>query len=144
MTLAQCKWRHKEYGTQPQETWVSIEWNGLPVLHCALLLIPPTHTHTHTPTPTHTHTYTHMYTSSQSSIYWERCYSLGQYPTLIMPRPPRILDPANPANNLYVSGVGSYSAYQHCGEYTVGDGDWSMLTRLIDSLDLSKPVNHWV
>ena len=78
------------------------------------------------------------------SIYWERCYSLNQYPTLVTPRPPRILDPANPANNLYVSGVSSYGSYQHCGEYMVGDGDWSMLNRHIDSLDLSKPVNHWV
>ena len=79
-----------------------------------------------------------------SSIYWERCYSLSQYPALIMPHPPRILDPANPANNLYISGVGSYSPYQHCGEYMVGDGNWTVLARLIDSLDLSKPVNHWV
>jgi hypothetical protein len=61
-----------------------------------------------------------------------------------MPRPPRILDPANPANNLYISGVDSYSPYQHCGEYVVGDGNWTLLARLIDSLDLSKPVNHWV
>ena len=62
-----------------------------------------------------------------SSIYWERCYSLSQYPTRIMPRPPRILDPANPTNNLYISGVGSYSPYQHCGEYVVGDGNWTVL-----------------
>lgn len=79
-----------------------------------------------------------------SSIYWEHCYSLRQYPTLTMPHPPRILDPANPANNLYVSGVGSYGSYQHCGEYMVGEGDWTVITRLIDTLDLSKPVNHWV
>ena len=61
-----------------------------------------------------------------------------------MPRPPCILDPANPANNLYISGVGSYTPYQHCGEYVVGDGNWTVLARLFDSLDLSKPVNHWV
>ena len=77
-------------------------------------------------------------------MYWERCYSVRQYPSLVPPHPPRVLDPANPSNNLYVTGVASYKPYQQCGEYTVGEGDWSSLSRLIDSLDFSKPVDHWV
>ena len=104
----------------------------LPLLPSLPFSLPPSLPPSLSPSPFH------------SSIYWERCYSLSQYPTLIMPRPPRILDPANPRNNLYVSGVDNYRPYQHCGEYMVRDGNWTVLARLIDSLDLSKPVNHWV
>ena len=78
------------------------------------------------------------------SIYWERCYSLRQHPSIIAAQPPRIVDPANPANNLYVTGVCSHKPHEQCGEYAVGDGNWSTLTRLIDSLDFSKPVDHWM
>ena len=82
--------------------------------------------------------------SFRYSVYWEQCYSLRQYPTLIPPSPPRIMDPANPANNLYLTGVGKYGPYERRGEYEVGDGDWTSLQRLIGTLDLSKPVEHWV
>ena len=93
--------------------------------------------------------YLHIDTSLSLSPFHsrERCYSLSQYCTLIMLHPPRILDQANPANNLYISGVGSYGPCQQCGEYMVGDGNWTVLERLIDSLDQGKPlkpVNHWV
>lgn len=85
-----------------------------------------------------------VYNHKTIDIYWEQCYSLRQYPSLVAPRPPRILDPANPANNLYFSGVGHYGSYEWRGEYDPGDGDWSVFVRNVQTLDLSKPVGHWV
>ncbi len=86
-----------------------------------------------------------MISSLFFSISWEHCYSLRQHPTLIQPRPPRILDPANPANNLYVTGVSSLiAAHERCGEHKVGGGNWRSLCNNIESLDLSKPMRHWI
>ena len=79
-----------------------------------------------------------------SSIYWEQYYSLRQYPTLVPTHPPRILDPANPSNNLYLTGIGGYSAHERVSEYEPGDGDWSAFKKNIHTLDLNKPVQHWL
>jgi len=78
------------------------------------------------------------------SIYWEQCYSLHQYPALIPSGAPRIIDPANPANNLYKTGIGHYSAHERHSDFEPGDGNWSVFKRCIHTLDLSKPVEHWV
>ena len=78
------------------------------------------------------------------SIYWEKCYSLRQYPALITSRAPRILDPANPANNLYRTGIGRYNAHEKHSDSEPGDGDWSVFKRTIHTLDLSQPVEYWV
>lgn len=78
------------------------------------------------------------------SIWWEHCYSLRQYPTLVTPHPPRILDPANPANNLYITGITSFRPNERTREHKVGSGNWAFFKNHISSLDLSKPVEHWI
>lgn len=55
-------------------------------------------------------------------------------------RAPFIMDPANPYNNLYVTGIGPYTADSAEGTYAPGDGNWAMFVRHIDSLDLSQAV----
>ena len=88
---------------------------------------------------------TSLHHSVFSSISWEHCYSLRQYPTLVSPCPPRILDPANPANNLYLTGISSsLGAQERGGEHKVGGGNWRALCNNIGSLDLSKPLQYWI
>ena len=66
-----------------------------------------------------------------SSIYWEdHLYEHKQN----LPPPPRIIDPANPANNLYSSGIGS--AWKKDNP----EKDWEVLASQINSLNLSKPL----
>lgn len=84
-----------------------------------------------------------LYVFPACSLYWEQCYSLRQYPSLVPPRPPRILDPANPANNLYLTGISGGGPYERTSDYGPGDGDWSALTMHIHSLNLIKPVEYW-
>jgi len=48
----------------------------------------------------------------------------------LLPDPPRIIDPANPANNVYLSGIGR-------SEYGAGDGRWSVLAGKIGTLNLA-------
>ncbi len=67
---------------------------------------------------------------------------MKQYPTLVPPRAPRIIDPANPTHNLYLTGLVNFEPYKRCGEYDTGTGDWSSLIRNIGTLDLSKPVQY--
>ncbi len=62
-------------------------------------------------------------------MYWEEYYKRRDYPDLL-PSRPRIIDPANPTNNLYKTGIGP------------GDGDWTLFTRYIDSLDLTKTIDE--
>ena len=50
---------------------------------------------------------------------------------------PYIIDPANPFNNVYKSGISRYKANSPEGTYEPGDGNWSNFVRYIDSLDLS-------
>ena len=78
------------------------------------------------------------------SIYWEQYYSLRQYPSLVPTHPPRILDPANPSNNLYHTGIVGYSAHERVSAYEPGDGDWTAFKKNIYTLDLNKPVQHWL
>jgi hypothetical protein len=61
--------------------------------------------------------------SHDKDIYWERFYSLREYSDLL-PARPRIVDPANPANNVWESGFMT--------------GDSSVLIRKIDTIDLSR------
>jgi len=67
-----------------------------------------------------------------------------QYPTLVAPRAPRIVDPANPAHNLYETGLVNFEPYKRCPEHDIGHGDWSALIRNIGSIDLSKPIEYWI
>ncbi len=53
------------------------------------------------------------------------------------PRPPRLLDPANPANNLFNTGFITTTADDRSHEYDEGEGDWSEIKRKIDTIDLT-------
>ncbi len=75
-------------------------------------------------------------------MYWEEYYKRRDYPDLL-PSRPRIIDPANPTNNLYKTGITSYyEANDRSHDYGPGDGDWTLFTRYIDSLDLTKTVDE--
>ena len=54
--------------------------------------------------------------------------------------PPYILDPANPYNNLYITGIGYYKASSPKGTYGPGDGNWATFKYYIGTLDLSRAV----
>ena len=74
------------------------------------------------------------------SIYWENYYRARDYPTLFPPNTPRLVDPANPANNVYRSGIGSYPPNDRSHDYDLGDGDWSEFARKIDNFNFEKTV----
>lgn len=77
--------------------------------------------------------------SSLNSIYWEEYYKRRDYPNLL-PARPRIIDPANPANNLYITGISSYRPNERACDYGPGDGNWTVFKREIGTLDLTKKV----
>ena len=52
--------------------------------------------------------------------------------------PPYIIDPANPFNNVYLSGIGKYEANSPEGTYEPGDGNWTQFVCYVDTLDLRK------
>lgn len=54
----------------------------------------------------------------------------------LLPDCPRIVDPANPANNVYLSGIGP-SPYGARGE-----GKWEKIAAKISSLDLTIPAER--
>ena len=77
--------------------------------------------------------------SPLNSIYWEEYYKRRDYPNLL-PACPRIIDPANPANNLYRTGISSYRPNEKACDYEPGDGNWTVLKRNIGTLDLTRTV----
>lgn len=54
------------------------------------------------------------------------------------PAAPYIIDPSNPFNNVYISGIGKYIANSPEGTYYPGNGKWTNLVKHVDSLDLRK------
>ena len=58
------------------------------------------------------------------------------YPNLL-PSRPRIVDPPNPANNVWITGVGRY---QPRSDYELQDGNTARLKSLIHTIDLSKSL----
>nr|CAC82934.1 putative (2-5)A-2 synthetase [Suberites domuncula] len=77
------------------------------------------------------------------NIYWEEYYRARDYPTLFRSSTPRLIDPANPANNVYQSGIGSYPKNQRSHDYAdCGDGDWSDFERKVEQFDLEKSVQE--
>ncbi len=53
---------------------------------------------------------------------------------------PCILDPVNPFNNVYYTGITSYQANSRTSRYDEGDGNWTEFVKDIDTLDLARPV----
>ena len=53
---------------------------------------------------------------------------------------PRVIDPANPANNVWESGVKGYQRGEKPSNYDRGDGNTDVLIRKISSIDLSQPI----
>ena len=83
-----------------------------------------------------------MYINSTTfSVYWETYYKRRDYPDLL-PSRPRIIDPANPSNNLYETGICSYRSNQRASDYEPGDGDWTVFKMNIGTLDLTKSVEE--
>ena len=70
---------------------------------------------------------------------WRRINLVGERHDLSTPY---ILDPANPYNNLYLSGIGNYKASEPEAKYKYGpgNGNWTAFVAKIDTLDLSKGV----
>jgi len=97
---------------------------------------------THSLSLSHTHTQTHPHT--HTSIYWEHYYSLTHYPSLFPSKAPRIIDPDNPSNNLYDTGIGYYCANEKSCDFEHGDGDWTAFKKNIHTVDLTKPLEHWL
>lgn len=61
------------------------------------------------------------------SIYWEEKYSVAAYRRLASPKL-HIVDPANPSNNLYETGITwSYQRNEQSHDCERGDGDWMEL-----------------
>ena len=71
------------------------------------------------------------------SICWEKFYKKGDYPQLL-PSRPRIVDPANPANNIWITGFKDYQPGERIRDYEPGDGNASLLRKYIHTIDLSK------
>ena len=70
-------------------------------------------------------------------LVYETSWQLEEYPSARVPQgQPYILDPANPFNNLYQSGVGSFDPGTHFCEYAPGDGKWEPFAEKVHSLDL--------
>lgn len=78
------------------------------------------------------------------SVYWEHYYSLGHYGSVVPSHVPRIIDPANPSNNLYDTGIGYYCANEKSCDFEQGDGDWTAFKKTIHTVDLTKPMEHWI
>lgn len=68
-------------------------------------------------------------------VYYERC----DYPNLL-PSRPRIVDPANPANNVWITGLKKCNPGEKISDYEPGDGNSVLLRRYIHTIDLSKPI----
>ncbi|XP_064392091.1 2'-5'-oligoadenylate synthase-like protein 2 [Halichondria panicea] len=76
------------------------------------------------------------------NIYWENYYNARDYPTLFPSSTPRLVDPANPANNVYQSGIGPYPPKKRPCDYERGDGDWSQFVDKVEHFDLEKSVEE--
>ena len=76
------------------------------------------------------------------SVYWVNDPSVDpqKYPKLLPQHLPRVIDPANPANNVWESGVNGYRQGEKLSNYEMGDGNTAPLKRKISSIDLSKPI----
>lgn len=54
---------------------------------------------------------------------------------------PEIIDPANPFNNIYKSGIGNYFSRDPEGSYRPGVGNWTRFADHIDTFNLTQSIN---
>ena len=54
---------------------------------------------------------------------------------------PRIVDPANPSNNLHETGI-SGGSNRKARDYGEGGGKWDNFVHYIDTLDLTQTVDE--
>lgn len=66
-------------------------------------------------------------------VYWTTNYSASEIWKFNSRSPPYIIDPANPSNNLYISGITKGQPYH-------ADGDWGNFHSRIHSLNLNETV----
>ena len=66
---------------------------------------------------------------------------MHDYRELFPSYPPRIVDPANPSNNLYETGICGASN-KRGGDYGEGGGVWDNFVRFVDTLDLTQTVEE--
>ena len=64
-------------------------------------------------------------------VYWTVNYSANEIWKFNDHNPPYIIDPANPSNNLYISGITKGQTYYP-------DQDWSKFRSRINSIDLTE------
>ena len=73
---------------------------------------------------------------------WQKFYTIttGGGPGLLtLPSPPRIIDPANPVNNVWKTGFKKYKPGERISDYEPGDGNAVPLRQKIDTIDLYRP-----
>ena len=77
------------------------------------------------------------------SVYWAdglgHFYKRSDYKDLL-PSRPRVVNPANPSNNVWVTGVKGYRPGESPSDYDPGDGNTALLKRYIHTIDLSRPI----
>ncbi len=78
------------------------------------------------------------------SIYWEENYKVNDClqvlpNTILLPSCPRVIDPANPLNNVWISGFSFFKPHERIYDYEPGDGNAMPLRMNIHSIDLSQP-----
>lgn len=66
-------------------------------------------------------------------------YRKNDYMDLFPQFRPRIVDPANPANNLHGTGIAGANN-QNARDYQDGHGSWEPFVHYIHTLDLTKTV----
>ena len=71
------------------------------------------------------------------SIYWEELYQRRNYPQLL-PSRSRIIDLANPLNNVWTSGFRTFRPHERIYDYEPGDGNATPLRINIHIIDLSQ------
>ena len=74
------------------------------------------------------------------SIHWSGAGAFHDESILGQYNVPYIIDPANPFNNVYHSGISRHRANNKEDTYGPGDGNWTVFVHYIDSLDLSVSI----
>lgn len=73
-------------------------------------------------------------------LHWSGAGAFHDESILCQYKVPYIIDPANPFNNVYYSGISQHRANNKEDTYGPGDGNWTVFVRYIDSLDLSVSI----